>query len=125
MGIGKNKLKIVGESLKPCPFARGHFAYPFTVDLSFDVGHGGEVGEAVIYNQIPFPPHASADESRGDAVEILDLVTESVARSLVPGPVLPECFQIHVAEIVLHRHGFLLHDVGNLRLRVGGLGELE
>ena len=125
MGIRKNKLKVVGESLESRPFARGHFADSFAVDLSFDVGHWGEVGEAVIYDQIPLPPHTSADESRRHAVEILNLVAESVTRSFVSGPVLLKGLQIHVTEIVFHRYRFLLHDVGNLCFRVGGLRELE
>ena len=125
MGIGKNKLKVVGEPLESRPFARGHFAYTFTVDLSFDVGNRGKIGKAIVYDQVSLPAHASADESGRYTVEILDFIAESMTRSLVSGPVLPKSLQIHVAEVVLHRDGFLLHDVCNFRLRVGGLRELE
>ena len=41
------------------------------------------------------------------------------------GPVLPEGLEVHVAEVVLHGDGILLHDVGYACARVRGLGELE
>ena len=125
MSIGKNKLKIVGESLESRPFARGHFTDSFAVDLSFDVGHRGEISEAIIYNQVPLAPHSATDQGRGYSVEIFDFVTEPMACRLVSRPVFPQGFQVHVAEIVLYGNGFFLHYVCNLRLCVGGLRELE
>lgn len=89
------------------------------------MGDGCEIRETVIHDQVPLAAHSAAYEGGRDPVEILDLVAESVARGLVPGPVLPEGVQVDVAEVVLHRDGVLLHDVGDLRLGVGGLGELE
>ena len=125
MSIGKNKLKIVGESLESRPFARGHFTDSFAVDLSFDVGHRGEISEAIIYNQVPLAPHSATDQGRGYSVEIFDFVTEPMACRFVSRPVFPQGLQVHVAEIVLHGNGFFLHYVCNLRLCVGGLRELE
>lgn len=89
------------------------------------MGDGGKIGEAVVDNEVSLPPHAAADESRGNSVEIFDLVPESMAGSLVSRPVLPEGFEIHVTQIVFDRNRILFHDVGNAGLGVGGMRELE
>ena len=125
MGIGKNKLKVVGESLESRPFAGGHLAYSFAIDLPLDVCHRGEIRKAVVDYEVPFATHSAADKCGRDSIEILDFISESMACGLMSGPVLSQGLQVHVAEIILHGDGFLLHDVGDLGLRVGGLGELE
>lgn len=89
------------------------------------MGDRGKIGEAVVDNEVSLTSHAAADESRGDSVEIFDLVSESMAGSLVSRSVLPEGLQIHVTQIVFDRNRILFHDVGNAGLGVGGLRELE
>ena len=49
--------------MKPCPFAGSHLADALAVDLAFDVGHGSEIGETVIDDEIPFTAHSTANES--------------------------------------------------------------
>ena len=125
MGIGKYEFKVVGESLESRPFTGSHLPDALAVNLAFDMGYRGKIGEAIVDNEVSLPSHATADESRGNTVEILDLVSEPMAGSLVSRPVLPEGLQIHVAQIVFDRNWILFHDVGNTGLGVGGLRELE
>lgn len=54
------------------------------------MGDGGKIGEAVVDNEVSLPSHATADESRRNSVEIFDLISESMAGSLVSRPVLSE-----------------------------------
>ena len=89
------------------------------------MGDGGEVCETIVDNQVSLAPHSAAYEGRRYTVHIFDLVAEAVARGLMPGSVFPEGLEINVTEVVFHRYGILLNNVRNLRLRVGGLGELE
>lgn len=61
------------------------------------MGDGGKIGETVVDNEVSLPSHTAADESRGNSVEIFDLIPESMAGSLVSRSVLPKGLQIHVA----------------------------
>lgn len=89
------------------------------------MGNRSEICETIVDDEISFAAHTAAYECRGHAIQIFDLVTETVACRLMSGPVFPQGIEVHVAEIVFDRDWILLHDVGDAGLRVGGLRELE
>ena len=78
MNISKRKLVSIGESLKSCPFARGHSSYTFTINFTFDVRDWRKISEPIVNDKITLLTHAATHNGTCRVVKIAYHITKSI-----------------------------------------------
>ena len=123
--IGEREGERVGEPLEPRPFARRHPAYVLAANFALDVGDRRVVGDAVVDDEVPLPPHAAAHDGSRLALGVADDVAESVPERLVLRLVPAAEIEVGGTQVIFSRYRPVLEDIGYACIAVCTDRELE
>lgn len=100
LGITDGDVITIGKSLESCPFPWGCFSDKFPIDLPFDTGFWGEIGETRVAYEGAFFPHSSHYEGIGNPLRFENFVPKSISFGFMALAMSFERVEIGVRKII-------------------------